>query len=208
MGGHKKIGGKFVTITGAIIGAITVVAVAIFSFYKFREPSLPDKFKEYKYLSSKPIETINYEVVKIIDSWKGEAQADGIHSLKSVLYDKESNNIFLITEFRKRKTENWIWKIDHSGKVIDSIEIGRELLLNSGVHFGESYFIDWVISGNKEKKKYNDILDGDSLSNQELTRLIDEALQKDVGADYKNQTANIFLKSKIGWSLIKSKKTI
>ncbi len=201
-----------------LLGAIILTIVLLFVINKYRpEAPLSEKLKEYKYLSEGPIESDNYEIIKIIDNWKGRAEVDGIVFLEAIFYDTTTKNILFCTnpkEYEKidDEWENKIpyqifWKMNDHGRVIDSIKIDYSLgLNNSGVFFHDDYFIDWVNNNNKTKQKYIDVIEGDSLSIQQLESHINRANMLYANKDYENEITNLFLKEKEGWTRIKSKK--
>lgn len=201
-----------------ILGAIILVVVLFLIFLKYKkETPLPEKFKDYKYLSEGRIESDNYEIIKIIENWKGKAESNGIVHLEAIFYDTATKNTLFFTEpkdydiiegnLMPKAPCQIFWKMNNQGRIIDSIKIDYSISLhNSGVFFHNDYFIDWVNNDNKTKQKYVDIIDGDSLSVPELENLISAATMLDIDKDYDNEIATLFLKEKEGWTKVKSKR--
>ncbi len=114
-----------------------------------------DDFNNYHNLSSNLLESENYELIKLFN---GEIEA--------VLYVKETSTVLVVTE-------DFLWKIDENGHVIDSLD--RHLAYSSGMMFYEDGFNDWVYSGDKYNKKYSDIVDTSEMADEEIFKLMDQA---------------------------------
>lgn len=87
----------------------------------------------------------------------------------SVQYDSLTSNYFITSD-------KFIWKVDKSGNLIDSLEsINGESISSSGIIFNESYYIDWAISGDKSKKEYTKTINYDTLSDADFTSYLVKA---------------------------------
>ena len=163
-----------------------------------------------------PLSPIIMKSLKLLTIGKGGAEVDGINFLEDIFYDTLTKNtlFFIRPKDYEKIDDKWeiktsypmFWKMNDQGRVIDSIEIDRFRLHNSGMFFHNDYFIDWLNNGNKTKQKYVDIIDGDSLFIQQLENLIHRADILDVNKDYENEITNLFLKDSEGWTRVKSKR--
>ena len=79
-----------------LLSLIILTILILFVILKNEAP-LPEKFKDYKYLSEELIESDNYEIIKIIENWKGEAENDGILLLDDIFYDTITKNTLFFT---------------------------------------------------------------------------------------------------------------
>lgn len=201
-----------------ILSAIILIASLLFIIYKFKKKdSLPEKFKSYNFLSEGGIESQNYEIIKLSDHWKGETILDGVINLEKINYDTEKESVIITTrvkdyekvdsKFTEKEPYNILWKIDNTGKFIDSIKVDYNQTLHSSyVIYSNNYYINWVDNNDKTKKKYTRVITDDKLSLQELDGLIKNASSFDLTKDYDNEITNIYLKKDSSIALIKSKK--
>lgn len=117
---------------------------------------LSKPFRAYCNLSDNLVESENYEIRKLING-----PVDG------VLFSKETSTILV-------QAGDHLWKINEKGHVIDTLE-RRGSMYSSGLCLKDDYYIDWVLSGDKEKKKYSEVIDANNMPEDELTDYLDSA---------------------------------
>ncbi len=122
--------------------------------------TLDKQFMVYPYLSENKAESAHYNILKVTG-----------RKPHAILFDTENKNFILTGDALYLTT---VRKINAQGEEIDSIKIQGHLY-PSGVYFYDDYYIDWVVTGNKERQKYDDILDYDTLSKTEFKRYLSEA---------------------------------
>ncbi|KAA1242650.1 hypothetical protein [Aquimarina sp. RZ0] len=193
-------------------GAVVLIVVVIFLYKKnyISKLLLPERFKNYIFLSEGSIESENYEIVKIIDNWKGKAQIDGVVKLRHLFFDDLNKSFLLLTDFKNYTNQEYriIWKINKRGEVIDSIKTDFwSMPYNSGIFFENDYFMDWINSGNKTKKEYAAIIDGDTISETEFTTFVNNATIIDVDLNHTNKIVQTFLNTDKEWIRIDSRKS-
>ncbi|MCF6351950.1 MAG: hypothetical protein L3J06_02965 [Cyclobacteriaceae bacterium] len=182
--------------------AITLIAALIvLIFYKkivakvsSSKIFLNKKYDNYRYLYKNTTESKNYKILKITD-----------RTPRFILFDKVAENFILTGDELYLTT---IRKINNKGEEIDSLEI-KGHLYPSGMYFYEDYFIDWAITGNKSKQKYDAIIEYDSLSKKELEYYLSNATIIDFTQKYKNLESykgRCHLKIQDKWIVIESKK--
>ncbi len=121
---------------------------------------LNKKYDKYQYLYKNTTKSENYKILKITD-----------RTPRFILFDKVTENFILTGDELYLTT---IRKINNKGEEIDSLEI-KGHLYPSGIYFYEDCFIDWVITGNKSKQKYDAIIDYNSLSKKEFEDYLNKA---------------------------------
>ncbi len=155
---------------------------------------LNKEYDKYEYLFKNTTESENYKIIRIADKRP-----------EHILFDRITGN-FILTGDELYKTT--IRKINKNGELIDSLEI-EGYLYPSGIYFYEDYCIDWAITGNKSKHKYDIIINYDSLSKEEFEDYLNKATIVDFTQKYKNQEdykGRCHLKIQDKWVVIESKK--
>jgi len=177
---------------------------------------LPEKFKAYRLLSEGHIESDSYEIVKMANHWKGPAEVDGVYWLNTVFSDEKMNAILFVTNAKEyelteelpveKEPYHVYWKMNGAGHDFDSIRVDYSLsLYNSGVFFGEEYYVDWVNTGDKTKHQYTEVIEGDQLSLERFEELIGGAQELEIGIDSEAKETSFYLKYEDGWMVLKSK---
>ncbi len=161
---------------------------------------LNKKYDKYENLFKNTTESENYKIIKLPFS-----------KPRRVLFDRVTKNFILTGDSEYLTTSR---KINKNGEEIDSLKI-RGYLFSSGVYFYEDYCIDWAITGNKSKQKYDTIINYDSLSKEEFEDYLSKATIVDFTkkhTDYKgfksleNHKGRCHLKIQDKWIVIESKK--
>ncbi len=161
---------------------------------------LNKKYDKYEDLFKNTTESENCKIIKL-----------PFEKPRRVLFDRVTKNFILTGNSEYQITSR---KINENGEEIDSLKI-KGYLFSSGVYFYEDYCIDWAITGNKSKHKYDTIINYDSLSKEEFEDYLNKATI--VGftkkhADYKgfesleNHKGRCHLKIQDKWIVIESKK--
>lgn len=164
--------------------------------------TLPKKFNNYKTLSEAPLISKNYELVKICSETNKNA-CNCLSHISNIFYDLHEKKHYLKGG---NANEHIYWKLNNQGDIIDSIFVSNSRLFNSGIFFYNNYYLDWINSGDKTKKKYIEIIDDTSLTIEQIRNYIDRAIIVDAGVDYKNSSIEVFTYNGIGWSVLKSNK--
>ncbi len=186
---------------------------------------LPEKYDEYNFLSSGKVSSQNYEIIKLFDTWKGPAKADGVIHLDTILNDVKTKTVIIDTNveeyerfdggLKKKIPYRILWKMNKTGELVDSMKGNYSLSIhNSGMIYYNSeyynketdYYSTWINNGEGEKKSYTSISDDENLTFQELDNLIKNAFPVDFTIDYYNKSINVHIRHKSGVKLIKSKK--
>ncbi len=193
---------SMITIT-IIIGIILFISYQIPSIKSNINNSIPKillngrltkNFDTYTYLSENKTESENYKILKLTD-----------RSPRIILFDKVSENFILTGDELYLTT---IKKINNKGEEIDSLKV-KGHLYPSGVYFYKDYVIDWAITGNKSKQKYDTIINYDTLSKKEFKNYLSRADIIDFTKRYKNLEnfkGRCHLKIQDKWIVIESKK--
>ena len=152
----------------SMITIALIIAITLFLFYQIPfaksavNNSIPKillngrlakKFDTYSYLSENKTESENYKITKVTD-----------RKPKFILFDRVSKNFILTGDELYLTT---IKKINNRGEEIDSLKV-KGHLYPSGIFFYEDHVIDWAITGNKTKQKYDTIINYDTLSKKEF----------------------------------------
>ncbi len=145
-----------------------IVAIAvILLFYRIGiirtnifKMGLNKEYDKYEYLFKNTTESENYKIIRIADKRP-----------EHILFDRITGNFILSGDELYKTT---IQKINKNGELIDSLEIEGHLY-PSGMYFYEDYCIDWAITGNKSKQKYDTIINYDSLSKKEFEDYLNKA---------------------------------
>ncbi len=189
-----------------ILGGILILAI-VFRINSFRNwidrSLLSEEISLFPSLDESP-ESQNYQIEKILRA-----------RYISILTDKINGNSFIRNHWDGSGNHE-LWKINEEGIVLDSIE-GRGDIYASGVYFYDDYCIDWAVTGNKEAKYYDPIIDYDSLTEEDFTALLNKAsivdFKKDYGhKDYKDpsrslpQKGRCYIKIEDKWLVIESEK--
>jgi hypothetical protein len=112
--------------------------------------------EQYPNLHENLVTSENYELVKVVDG-----------SVNALFFNKKTQQI--IVEANKK-----LLKIDKKGIVIDSI-IKHEPFFASGYAFNLDDYNDWIFTGDKYNKKYDQQIDARKYSIEQLTTLFDSA---------------------------------
>jgi hypothetical protein len=111
---------------------------------------------KYPNLVEGNITSDRYEIVKLID---GHISGLFYHTGKQhVIVDAGSHE----------------YRIDQHGQLIDTIG-GYVHWYSSGYYFTPNYYLDWVSTGEKNEKQYNQTIDGNNFSDQQLAGLFNQA---------------------------------
>ena len=161
---------------------------------------LPNSYKEYSFLSDNKIESKKYQVKKIID---GTIDPD-------ILYNKATQEFLVKESMIGENTKHILWKISKDGKVIDSLTTNN-FASSLGIYFKEDYYIDWINSGNKSKQKYKQIINIDSITDNNYKHYLEKAevinYKKDVSSLIEdNLKVRCYLKVNNDWIVLESKK--
>lgn len=124
-------------------------------------------FKNYPNLADNTATSAHYEIKKLIDG-----------PVEAVFVVQGSGNVVA-------KAGGYLWKINPQGELIDTFDVPNKMF-SSGIVFAEDYYIDWVFSGDKTKKKYAEKMDGNALSESELTAQLNRAEQLEFSRSDKN----------------------
>ncbi|MCF6349349.1 MAG: hypothetical protein L3J20_13830 [Flavobacteriaceae bacterium] len=164
---------------------------------------LNKKFDKYAYLNENTTTSENYKIIKLINRF----------NKKPILFDRINENFIFTGDSGYLTT---IRKVNNKGEEIDSLKIKGALDL-SGIYFYDDYFIDWAITGNKSKQKYDTIINYDTLSKKEFKNYLSKAdiidytyasgeeLESGWSAPLK---ARCYLKIQDKWMVITSKKML
>jgi hypothetical protein len=68
----------------------------------------------------------------------------------------------------------YLWKFSAQGELLDSVREPSDLF-TSGVAFSPLYYVDWVFTGDRQRKAYGAPLNGNALSAAELRATLDKA---------------------------------
>lgn len=198
-----------------LLGLVIILSAIFFIKKSFRK-ALPIEFIGYQNLYENSHESENYELVKIFDHYSGERMIDGINYFRKAHKDTISNNTIITYNLVEYSMHRDIWmengpcygflKIDGNGNKIDSISVGNNIANNCGVFFFQDNYIDWIITGEKNKKSYSEIIDGDLLTDTEFDNILSTTSEIYIDKDYDNDKALIYLKNNLGWALLKSRK--
>lgn len=140
---------------------------AIFMFGFFSGWAAASSFKNYPNLADNTAASAHYEIKKLIDG-----------PVEAVFVVKDSGNVIA-------KAGGYLWKINPQGELIDTFDVPNKMF-SSGIVFAEDYYIDWVFSGDKTKKKYAEQIDGNAFSEGELTAQLNRAEQLEFSRSDKN----------------------
>ncbi|BCE01819.1 hypothetical protein [Marinicellulosiphila megalodicopiae] len=110
----------------------------------------------YPNLADGNITSNNYEIVKIIDG-----------KVRGVMYEPKSQQLFI-------NADSHVWRIDNHGQVIDTFE-SHTHWYSSGYYFSKNYYNDWVLTGERQDKKYNEHIDASQFKDKQLFQLLDQA---------------------------------
>ncbi len=186
-----------------------IISIALFLFYQippaksvinnsipklFLNGRLNKKFETYTYLSENKTASEKYKILKLTK-----------RNPKFILFDRVNENFILTGDELYLTT---IRKINNKGEEIDSLKV-KGHLYSSGMFFYEDCFIDWAITGNKLKQKYDTIINYDSLSKKEFKNYLSRADIIDFTLKYKNlenYKGRCHLKIQDKWMVIESKK--
>ncbi len=192
-----------------MITIIIIIGITLFLFYQIppiksvANSAIPKillngrlnkTFDAYTYLSENTTESENYKILKLTNRMP-----------RVVLFDKINKN-FIFTGDELYLTT--IRKINNKGEEIDSLKIEGHLY-PSEIYFYEGYFIDWAITGNKSKQKYDTIINYDTLSENEFKNYLSKADIIDFTQKYKkldNFKGRCHLKIRDKWIVIESEK--
>jgi len=147
--------------------------------------------KQIHYLFENTVESERYEI-KIIKSG---------YSSKDILFDTINKTFIIQRENIDRNTD--YWKVNEKGYIIDSFYYSS-YLLTSGVFFEETFYIDWVITGNKSKQQYQAIINADELSEKAFKNYLDSADTVDFWINYKLGKVRCFLNINNQWIVLES----
>ena len=98
----------------------------------------------------------NYELVKVIDG-----------PINGIFFNEQTEQIIV-------DSKKMLWKIDQQGIVIDKM-VKQQHFFASGYAFDLKSYNDWVYSGDKYNKKYQNSIDARSYNLTQLTALFDTA---------------------------------
>lgn len=149
-------------------------------------------YKDYLYLSSNKVASENYKVIKLLNDNTGY-----MSSSTDMFYDKQNHN------FLTRKNDSIYWKINGVNLELDSI-IVRGDFDNSGVFFNKNYYVDWILTGDKKRKKYLKIIIDENFSNSELERLYEKAQEISFSRSYSK--GRCYFKINESWLVVESEK--
>jgi len=68
----------------------------------------------------------------------------------------------------------YLWRFSAQGELLESLYEPQDMFA-SGIAFGPNYFIDWVHTGDRQRKAYGPTVDGNALSQTELFAALDRA---------------------------------
>ena len=180
-----------------LIAIISILSIII--LYKIdgvrnsiSEILLSEKYKKYTYLS-------NY---KSLGNYKIEKVVEG--RIDKVMYNIK-NNEFLVKTFQESVPDYTLWKIDKHGVPVDSFSAHEELML-AGIFFFDSTYIDWILTGDKEEKKYNEVINYDTLASNTFDNYLHEAEGIAFDKDYDTKEGKCYVLIEEGWKVITSKK--
>ncbi len=160
---------------------------------------LPSSYKKFSFLYENKTQSEDYEIKKIIH---GE-------SYENILLNTLNHEfiIEIVDSDYDRHNAGWttFWKVNKRGEVIDSLNT-RSRFNETGVIFEENYYIDWVNLGEKEKQKYQEVVNFDSITASQFKVLVNKANNITYDSDYKNETVNCYIESNKNWIVLKSKK--
>jgi len=182
-----------------IIAVIIIVLLILYRVDSVRNGIstffLDKKYNTYTYLYENKTTSKNYEIVKILD-------AKSIK--KPILFDKLNKNFIFTKDELYLST---IWKINSKGEKIDSLKI-KGYLYPSGIYFFDDYYIDWAITGNKLKQKYDTIINYDELSKNEFKDYLNKATIVDYTRTSRKRIyiGRCHLKIQDKWIVIESEK--
>lgn len=120
--------------------------IVIFGFLS--SSTLAKASAQYPSLSENKSHSKNYEIVKLIDG-----PIDALYKINS-------------TGQTIAQSSDDFWKINAIGEVIDYIS--SDHLYTSGLIFEKNGFIDWVFTGDKQKKPYKETIDASEYSEHQL----------------------------------------
>lgn len=166
---------------------------------------VPEHLTKLKNLHEMSIPNERYEFKKLITLWEGEYKAAGVNSIDRVFFDKKTKSLFFKIKVGELGRNYKLLRINKNGHKIESIDISGYKLLQSGDHFKNDHYIDWVNTGEKTKKKYLKIINANNLDLEQLKKMIQPFSKTYANIDYKNKEGQLYCKSKSGWTLIKSK---
>ena len=132
------------------------ILMSIIMFSLLSCTSTPQTKKNYPNLAESISTSENYELIKLIDG-----------SIRSLKYHLEKKQIII-------SSGSYLWKLDENGQLVDSIHSYGKWEV-SGYYFDPEFYIDWIHTGDKNKKKYQHSLDGNTYSNQQLISLFEQA---------------------------------
>jgi hypothetical protein len=132
------------------------------------------------------------------------------------IYTDKVNGNSLIFSYWDGSQNHKLWKVNKEGTVLDSIERCGQFS-SSGVYFYDDYCIDWPITGDKEAKYYDTVINYDSLAEEDFTALLSKAsivdFHKDYGdTDYDDPSRSIpakgrcYIKIEDKWLVVESEK--
>lgn len=111
--------------------------------------------KDYPRLSANAAESPDFEIVKLID---GPIDA---------LYQVNHQARFIA------QADDDLWLIDGAGEVVDIYQ--SDALYTSGLILEEDGFVDWLLTGDKQKKAYETVIDVSGLDDWKLFELFNQA---------------------------------
>jgi len=148
--------------------------VNMFSF--FANMSVAKSSKKYPNLVENNVTSENYEIVKLIDGQIG-----------AIFYNPDKQQVVV-------DAGQHLWKIDEHGQLIDTIE-GYLQWYSSGYYFNPDYYLDWIDTGDKQKKSYTQIIDGNAYSEKQLFTLFKQAVTVEFGVTANNAYAYLLSKN-------------
>jgi len=160
---------------------------------------LPNSFKEYSFLSENKVGSEDYQIKKIID---GESD-------REILFNTSTQEFIIKMRDSDydRNNQGWyaLWKIDKKGQVIDSLSSNNGMS-PIGIYFEEDHYVDWVESGSKTKKEYEQIINFDSIAPADFNSFVEKAAIIEYAGNYENKKVNCYLKIDDGWVVFESEK--
>jgi len=118
--------------------------------------TLANSADEYPNLFENRAASSNYEIVKLVDN-----------SIAAVLYHEQSQQIVI-------STGNHLGKINKAGQLIDYFKTSRSSY-SSGISFSQDDYNDWLFTGEKNNKPYDNNIDARGYSDEQLIELFNQA---------------------------------
>lgn len=119
------------------------------------ETAIDPIYEAYPQIGVDNIQSSNYEIIKV-------AEGTTINPTLGVYFMSDSNNFIInnsVYEFTM---------LDSNGNPLDVYHSSNAHPHNSGVFFYQDYYVDWLLTGDKTKKKYSNYINADSLSEEQF----------------------------------------